>query len=236
MSTRSRLLLLVLLPSVVACRGAMDPDSPRGVLAQVFDAYAQADARKLYRLVSPETKRLVAKAFQDIGRLDAGLREHLPIGVREEALETSAVESLGKAVDELDLFARLVQLDRIHVDSGVESGMKVVDASISGDQAVLTTAAGQKFELVKTPDGWRTRHLEPLLAAKLKVLEANLAKLDSYVSAVAARDEEVQRLLGGGGGDDPGAATSKAVKPKPRKRKKRRHKRARRRRRHERRG
>lgn len=191
--------LLTLALVAAGCSGPPDIRTPEGALARIFAAYHDSDAAAVYALTSRRTHELVGEAWTGMRKLRSRIEQELPLGAREEALNTSGVDLLRGVESEEGLFARIVQLPSLQVGSSEVFGGQVRKSEIDEAKAtaVLTTEAGQTFELVREEDGvWRSRHLEEDLDRRLGALRDNLKRFEDHARAVQERDDQVQQLLG----------------------------------------
>jgi len=198
------------------CREELDLHTPQGALAALIESYQDGDGPRLYSLLSQESKRQIGEAWEGLRELPRLVATTLPLDAREQATTDGALGLLKQATSELQFFVALSRLDELKSQSGVVFGSTVQSAEVDDDKgaARLSTLTGQTFELVRESDGiWRSRHLEPVLERRLRILRANLATVRAYGEAVKARDLEVERLLGRLPEGAPGPAAGGAAAP-----------------------
>lgn len=193
------MLLFGALLGATGCAETNDVRTPQGALAALVAAHDAHDPVAVYGLLSDKTHDSVREAYAGLQELQGLVQEHLLLNDREQALERAGLAILNGVESEAQFFDRLVRLDTMDVDGGVVYGAEVTEALVddAGGIARLRTRAGQAFEFVRGDDGlWRSRHLEQPLEQRLVVLRANLKRLRAHAAAIAARDKEVQVLLG----------------------------------------
>ncbi len=188
-----------LLVLVLACAEpeTFDPDVSSAYKSLV-DAVRAKDGTKLWEMTPDSARKTLKELYLEISDVVSAASAGYPEVDRVSALASLGASLVEGARDERDFFLALLDFGRVKFDAAADAGMAVESLTVQGDEASLTTRAGEVFRFVKEGGVWKSTAIQvqldlnptfKRLRANLAVARSNLASWDKAAQETTDRSK-----------------------------------------------
>lgn len=141
------------------------------------DAVRAKDGAKLWEMTPEPARKTLKELYEEVRDVVSAASAGYPEVDRVAALASLGSSLLEGARDERDFFLALLDFSRVKFDAAADAGMAIESLTVQGDEANLTTRAGEVFRFVKEGGAWKSTAIQAQLDLNptFKRLRANLA-------------------------------------------------------------
>ena len=138
---------------MAGCSQSEDIGEVNRVYERVLECVRAGDESALYEMARPEFKVLFEELARRLTRVDEWVRQNADRLDEVEVSSNLLLDKLRFPLDGKDLFKGLVALNDLQMGPSVQAGLSVVDCTIRGEQAVVTTRSGETFGFSRGTEG-----------------------------------------------------------------------------------
>lgn len=177
------LVLALLLPAAVGCEEETEGNEVEVAFQSLVDAVQRRDATALYALTTNRSRAFLEDLARELAEAERLTRLYFPEWQQEAFTQHLALTRLGGAKDGRELFAKLVDFDKVREGDAVVEGLEHEPPVIQNDTATVKTAAGEVFLFVREDGTWRTTVYDAVLTLPvLETLKTNMTTLRENVA------------------------------------------------------